>query len=105
MLLMRKEFFEDIRAGTKTTTLRYWRWCHVRAGGVQTVPGLGKVRIEAARPIEPRELTDEDARTDGFDNVAALRRALDRLYPPTQRAGRRLYQIRFTFLSNPSAAP
>ena len=42
-------------------------------------------------------LTEQDARADGFESLADLREALDRLYPPEQRDGRRLYQIRFTY--------
>jgi hypothetical protein len=99
MLLMKKVFFDGIRAGTKTTTLRYWRRRRVRPGSVQTVPGLGRVRIESAEVAEPGELSDDDARADGFADLAALRSALDELYPPEARAGRRLYRVRFTLLN------
>jgi uncharacterized protein YqfB (UPF0267 family) len=98
MLLMKKRFFGDIRAGLKMTTLRYWRCCRVRPGSVQTVPGLGKVRIEAVKPVEMRRLADEDARADGFASVQALRRALSELYPRSARKGRKLYLVRFTYL-------
>jgi len=98
MLLMKKRFFEDIRSGAKTTTLRFWRWCHVRANSLHTVPGLGKIRIEAARPVQADELTDEDARADGFDSLQALAVALDELYPPEERAGRKLFLVRFTYV-------
>ena len=101
MLLMKKKFFADIREGVKTTTLRFWRWCHVPEGSVQTVPGLGKVRIDAAECVPIEELTDEDARADGFGDLRALQQALDELYPPDRRAGRKLYQISFTLMSDP----
>ena len=104
MLLMKKKFFDDIRAGIKTTTLRYWRWRHVRQGGIQTVPGLGKVRIDAVGPVEPRELTDADARADGFADLASLIEALDELYPPQKREGRTLHLVRFTYLPNGAKA-
>jgi hypothetical protein len=102
MLLMKKRFFGDIRAGIKTTTLRYWRWCHLREGGIHTVPGLGKVRIDSARCIRMEELTDEDARADSFASLEALAEALDDLYPPDRRADRKLYQIGFTLLPESS---
>lgn len=98
MLLMKKDYFPAIRAGRKTTTLRYWRSPRVRPRSVHTVPGLGKVRIDAVEAIDLRGLRDADARADGFGGVAALLRALGRLYPRRQRAGRRLYLVRFTFL-------
>ena len=98
MLLMKKRFFGDIRSGVKTTTLRFWRWRHVRAGGLHTVPGLGKVRIEVVEPIDGNELTEEDACTDGFKDLHTLMRALDELYPPDRRTGRNLYRVRFTYV-------
>jgi len=104
VLLMKKEFFEKIRSGAKTTTLRFWRRCHLRAGSVQTVPGLGKVRIDTAQPVEVNDLTDEDARVDGFESLQGLARALHELYPPEKREGRRLYRIRFTYMPDESDA-
>jgi len=98
MLLMKKRFFEAIRGGEKTTTLRYWRHRRVREGGTHTVPGLGKVRIESAEPVDRADLTDDDARADGFEGVGAMWAALDEIYPPDARDGRTLYRIRFTFL-------
>ena len=104
MLLMKKVFFDGIRWGTKTTTLRYWRRCHIRPETVHTVPGLGKVRIDEVEPVAPEQLDDSDACADGFDDLAALMAALDELYPPESREARKLYRIRFTFLgeSHPS---
>ena len=95
MLLMKKRFFEAIRSGEKTTTLRYWRRCMVRPGTLSTVPGLGKVLIEAAEAVDPDQLTDADARSDGFADLAELRSALHELYPAEQREGRKLYLVRF----------
>ena len=95
---MKKEFFDAIRSGAKTTTLRYWRRCQVRAETLQTVPGLGRVRIESVRRVEPDELTDEDARADGFADLGAMVRALSDIYPPDERSGRTLYQVRFSLV-------
>ena len=97
MLLMKKVFFEAIRAGEKTTTLRYWQRRMVRPGGLHTVPGLGKVHIDESRPVELGDLTDADAKADGFKSLRALKTALSDLYPPEYRQGRKLYMVRFTF--------
>ena len=106
MLLMKKIYFDAIRSGAKTTTLRYWRSCRIRAGSVHRVPGLGNVRIDEVRCIEPQDLTDADARADGFENVIELKRALERMYPPESRRNRKLYQIHFTLLpADPSNPP
>ena len=99
MLLMKKEFFAAIRAGRKTTTLRFWRRRRVRAGSVHTAPGLGKLRIEDVRPVDLAALSDADAVADGFPDAASLRKALERIYPGEARDGRTLYQVRFTLVA------
>ncbi len=103
MLLMKKQFFDAIRTGRKTSTIRYWRRAMVAAGSVHNIRGLGRIRIDRVRPIPLRELTAADARDDGFETLAALERALREMDPARRRSNcRRLYQIHFTFL--PEAA-
>ncbi|KPK49383.1 MAG: hypothetical protein AMK72_04665 [Planctomycetes bacterium SM23_25] len=100
MLLMKKAFFEAIRSGRKTVTLRCWRHQRVAPGQVHTVPGLGKVRIESVEAVRLSSVTDADAAADGFRSVAELRKALKKMYPSLRRAGGRgqVYAVRFTFL-------
>lgn len=98
MLLMKKRYFEAIRDGKKTTTLRYWRGQLVRADTTQTIPGLGTVRIESVRQVELSDLTDADAQADGHEDLAQLRKALEALYPPARKKGRLLYLVRFTYV-------
>lgn len=98
MLLFKKCFFEAIRNGRKTTTLRYWSSRRVRPGSVHTVPRLGRLAIESVEPVELADLSDADARTDGFDSAGELRDALAEMYTPEQRAGRTLYCVRFRFI-------
>ncbi len=100
MLLMKKVFFDAIRSGRKTTTLRYWPRRMVRPESLHTIPGLGKVRIDSAEPTELAKLTDDDAKTDGFENIQALKDALDELYPPDARQDRTLYLVRFTLIAD-----
>ncbi len=102
MLLMKKIYFDAIRRGEKTTTLRYWRRAQVRAGAIHLIRGLGKVRIDEVTIVQPADLTDDHARADGFDDLAALREALDAMYPPDRRDGRQLYLVRFTFPADPA---
>ncbi|MFW6062427.1 MAG: ASCH domain-containing protein [Planctomycetota bacterium] len=94
---MKKIYFDAIRSGRKTTTLRFWKRRRVRPGSVHTVPGLGRVRVEDVDVIDPTELTDADAEADGFSDAVLLQRALDEHYPPEQRPGRKLYRVRFRF--------
>ena len=97
MLFMKKTFFAAIRSGAKTTTLRYWRWPHVRAGSIVTMPGLGRVRIDTVRAVKPRYLTAADAHADGFKTLKELRETLEEIYPPESRCGRTLFQVHFTY--------
>jgi hypothetical protein len=99
MLLMKKRFFDAIRSGRKTTTLRFWKTCRVRPGSAHTVPGLGKIHVEAVSEVDLRELRDEDARRDGFSSVRELRAELRKMYPQAHRAGRKLYLLRFSLVN------
>ena len=104
MLLMKKQFFDAIRTGRKTTTLRYWRSPLVAPGSVHNIRGLGRIRIDRIHPIRLRELRAADARADGFETLTALKRALKKMYPTRRRGDRRrLYQIHFTFLPEPGS--
>ena len=98
MLFLRKQYFAAIRNGTKTTTIRFWRYPMVRVGSVEAVRGLGKLTIEAVEEISFEALTAADARADGFADLGALRAALAEHYPPEARAGKKLYRVRFAFV-------
>lgn len=101
MLLMKKVFFDAIRRGAKTVTLRLWRHQMVRPGQVHTIPGLGRVRIEAVREVALSELTEADAAADGFASVGELLAALKKMYPALGQdggaCGRKLYAVHFKF--------
>jgi hypothetical protein len=97
MLFMRKEYFPAIRSGRKTTTLRYWSRRQVRPGSDHLIRGLGTVRVLSVERIGASQLTEEDARADGFNNLAELHRAMEELYPPEKRDGRELYKVTFRF--------
>lgn len=98
MLLMKKTYFDAIRRGDKTTTLRYWQRRHVRPGSIHKVRGLGRLRIDDVRVVDFSELTDAHAVADGLADLASLKTALDTLYAPGEREGRELYLVEFTFL-------
>ena len=100
MLLMKKMFFDAIRRGQKTTTLRYWHSPRAKPGSVHTVPGLGRLAINDIRAVRPADLTDDDARADGFDSLRALRKALNELYPVSKRQGRTLYRVTFRYVGD-----
>lgn len=103
MLLFKKRYFEGIRRGEKTTTLRYWRHRRARPGSVHTVPGLGKIAIHDVRVVDWADLTDADAQADGYESLDALRDALEEMYPSTSRNGRELYLVRFRYPALPTS--
>lgn len=98
MLLMKKQFFDAIRSGCKTTTLRFWRYRRVKAGSTHRIPGLGKVLIESVEETSLDGLTERDAVADGFENLNELRRQLRILYPVGGGDGRRLFKVKFRLL-------
>jgi hypothetical protein len=100
MLLFKKKFLELIASGAKRQTVRIWPKRRLRAGQVEFVPGLGRVRVTAFEPVRPDTLTEEDARLDGFSSREALLTELRALY------GDRLetlpcFRIRFIFPPGP----
>ena len=56
------------------------------------------MRIESVGQVELSDLTDADARADGYEDLAHLREALEQLYPPAKKKGRSLYLVRLTYL-------
>ncbi|MCY2930451.1 MAG: ASCH domain-containing protein [Planctomycetota bacterium] len=98
MLFLRKQYFAAIRDGSKTTTIRFWRYAMVRPGSVEVVRGLGRLKIEAVEEIALESLTAADARADGFADLGSLHTALTAHYPPEAREGKQLYRVRFVFV-------
>jgi hypothetical protein len=96
MLLFKKKFLEPIASGAKRQTVRVWPRRRLRAGQVEFVPGLGRIRVTAFEAVRPDDLTEEDAVLDGFASRAALLEELRSLY------GDRLesvpcFRIRFSY--------
>ena len=73
MLLFKKRFLDAIRSGQKTQTIRLWRHRKMRAGQRSYIPGAGYIRIDAVDEVQLADLTDDDARPDGFPSAVELR--------------------------------
>lgn len=84
-----------IRAGTKTTTIRRWTKPMMQAGQRVYAPGVGWLEINDVQELLLERLTSQEAKADGFDSVAALRKALYGMYPNTQRDGKHWYRVGF----------
>src|SRR5581483_6675564 len=94
-LHFKKQFHDAIVAGRKTTTLRGWRTCRVKAGTRVLAPGVGWLEIVSAEPIEWKDLTDGHARADGFASVSELHDAVRKIYPEQRSDGRFWFLVKF----------
>lgn len=105
MLLFKKKFLEAIRAGHKTQTVRLWKHRRMRAGQRSYIPGAGYIQVLSVEVVELADLTDDDARPDGFASVEALRAELAALYPPEVAAEHQAYRVRFALDADQQPAP
>lgn len=99
MLLFKKKFLVAIRAGQKTQTIRLWKHCRMRTGQRSYIPGVGYIRLTAVDHVDLAQLTDADARPDGFETADALRAELDQLYSQQIAEGYQAYRIVFRMAS------
>ena len=95
-ILFKKQFLDAIRRGDKTTTLRRWKSCHLKAGCRARAPGLGWLNIVSCDKIDLKDLTESDAVADGFESLKALRKILAQIYPNCATDGRHWYRVVFT---------
>ncbi|MBN1394126.1 MAG: ASCH domain-containing protein [Pirellulales bacterium] len=95
MLLFKKKYLAAIRSGEKTQTIRLWKHRRMRAGQRSYIPGVGYIRIMAVDAVELDQLSDADARPDGFPTADALREEIAQLYLEQLEAGYRAYRVVF----------
>ncbi len=98
MLLFKKKFLPAIRSGEKTQTIRLWPFCRMKAGQRSYIPGAGYIRILAIDTVKLAELTDDDARPDGFASAESLRNELQTIYAAQLAKGEQAYRIRFQLM-------
>lgn len=104
MLLFKKKFLDALRDGTKTQTVRLWKVCRFRAGQRSYIPGVGYIWITAVDPVRLEELTDDDARLDGFPSASALLSEIQALYAEQLAEGHQAYRLRFRRMTPEEAA-
>ena len=98
VILLKKKFLDLVRSGAKRQTIRVWPRRRLRPGQREFIPGLGRIRITAFERVSPEDLTDEDARLDGFETADQLRAEIVQLYPKQLAAGHHAYRIAFHLL-------
>lgn len=101
MLLFKKKYLAAIRAGEKTQTIRVWRHRRMRSGQRSYIPGAGYIQVLSVDEVTLDELTDDDARRDGFDSLATLQSEIESLYAEQLAAGFGIYCVRFELTAPP----
>ncbi|MGD0462783.1 MAG: ASCH domain-containing protein [Tepidisphaeraceae bacterium] len=101
-LLFKRQFIDSIRRGTKTSTLRRWKYARLHPGTRASVPGVGWLRILSCRRVEQKDLTSADATADGFKSLKELLDTLRELYPRQDDDGRHWYRVAFEREDAPS---
>jgi len=101
MLLFKKKYLDAIRAGEKTQTVRLWKHRRMRAGQRSYIPGAGYIQVDHVDEVQLEDLTDEDARRDGFASAALLRAEIAELYEAQLAVGYRAYRVIFRTVDTP----
>ena len=70
----------------------------MKPGQRSYIPGIGYIRIGTVEQIELQDLTDEDAKLDGFDSACLLKSELDQLYSKQITEGHQVYRVVFQVL-------
>lgn len=94
-ILFKRKFIAAIASGEKTTTLRRWKSRRVKAGTRAFVPGFGWLSILSCDRIHLKDLTEADARADGFPSLKALLATLAQIYPNRATDGRHWFRVVF----------
>jgi len=95
VLLFKKKFLPAIRSGEKTQTVRLWKHRRMKPGQRSYIPGAGYIQVDSVDEVQLDELTDEDARRDGFASVELLRHEIVQLYSEQLTDGYRAYRVVF----------
>lgn len=96
MLLFKRKFWDAIRRGEKTQTLRNWKSQHLKPGQKDTIPGVGPIWIDSVEKVSLDDLTDADAIPDGFPTIDALKAEIREIYGDEH--GGNFFRVRFHVL-------
>jgi hypothetical protein len=76
-MLFRQRFWSGMADGTVTLAFRRWGRPQVKPGNRYRTPA-GVIEVDALDEIEIGDISEADSRAAGFDDLAELRRELDR---------------------------
>lgn len=95
MLLFKRKFLDAIRSGEKTQTIRLWKYRRMRSGQKSYIPGVGYIKVTLVEQVELANLTDADARPDGFETAESLRKEIDSIYGEKIAEGYKAFRVVF----------
>lgn len=81
LLFLKAPYVAQVRAGTKTATIRPWKTCTLKRGDPLTFSGNIKATITSVTPRRFDTLTKADICDDGFPSRAAFDAAVAAIYP------------------------
>jgi hypothetical protein len=85
VIALSSEFLPDVVSGDKVSTIRRGRRNYPLGGALLRARDRDiAIDIRRVRYSKIRDLTVDDARRDGFENVEELKTALSRFYPQLQ---------------------
>jgi hypothetical protein len=102
VLTVKGSYLDLIRSGRKTSTIRLWDVCRIHPGGRLTFTNYrDSVRTICASVecVRVEQLSANDARTDGFDSLRELLKALRKHYPTLTRETR-VWVVHFALLND-----
>ncbi len=70
----------------------------MRAGQKSYIPGIGPIRIDRVEQVCLEDLTDGDAKPDGFATADALRAELQSIYADKLAEGYQAFRVVFHLL-------
>jgi hypothetical protein len=93
-LLFEARFWPLIASGRLTLTFRRWKRRQVIAGHRYRTP-VGFIEVDEVATVDPDAITDDEARSSGYESAAALRAAL------RGTAELETYRVAFHFVGGP----
>jgi hypothetical protein len=103
-LIFKARFIPLILNGSKTQTIRARNTTRegdlVQARCRYHEPAFGILRVTAVTAMKRSELSETDAKADGFDTLADLQKTLKQLYPQLSSASE-LFRIQFEYMGTP----
>lgn len=94
LIFVKGHYLPLIASGQKTTTIRTWKTCKLTVGSPLSFNGKIRVQLTHVEARRLGDLTDADARADGFATLDDFRDAFHHHYPAAS-ADTRVWVLRF----------